>query len=173
MVPGPAAEEERRHGSFACRQRHAPGTAGSSERLSRHWADAGLAYHYRADRDRALTAIQIAEQIARRRPGSIRPPARSSAHAPHPPQDRSRGTRASQGASDSAGQKRPIPGHAGGGHWATGWVPHLSGWPSPGNEQAGATGPLTGSPDNVAACVKSYGQARNSSAGPLPAGSRW
>ena len=36
----------------------------SRERLSRHWIDVGRAYHYRADRDRALTAILQAERIA-------------------------------------------------------------------------------------------------------------
>jgi transcriptional regulator with XRE-family HTH domain len=36
----------------------------SAERLSRHWIDVGRAYHYRADRDRALAAILKAEQIA-------------------------------------------------------------------------------------------------------------
>jgi transcriptional regulator with XRE-family HTH domain len=36
----------------------------SAERLSHHWVDVGRAYHYRADRDRALTAILRAEQIA-------------------------------------------------------------------------------------------------------------
>lgn len=36
----------------------------SAERLSRHWIDVGRAYHYRADRDRALGAILEAEQIA-------------------------------------------------------------------------------------------------------------
>jgi transcriptional regulator with XRE-family HTH domain len=36
----------------------------SAERLSRHWIDVGRAYHHRADRDRALTAILKAEQIA-------------------------------------------------------------------------------------------------------------
>lgn len=39
----------------------------SAERLSRHWIDAGRAYHYRADRDRALEAILKAEQIAPRK----------------------------------------------------------------------------------------------------------
>jgi transcriptional regulator with XRE-family HTH domain len=36
----------------------------SAERLSHHWVDVGRAYHYRADRDRALTAILRAERIA-------------------------------------------------------------------------------------------------------------
>jgi hypothetical protein len=36
----------------------------SRERLSRHWIDVGRAYHYRADRDRALAAILEAERIA-------------------------------------------------------------------------------------------------------------
>jgi transcriptional regulator with XRE-family HTH domain len=36
----------------------------SAERLSRHWIDVGRAYHYRAERDWALTAILKAEQIA-------------------------------------------------------------------------------------------------------------
>ena len=36
----------------------------SRERLSRHWIDVGRAYYYRADRDRALTAILQAERIA-------------------------------------------------------------------------------------------------------------
>jgi transcriptional regulator with XRE-family HTH domain len=36
----------------------------SRERLSRHWIDVGRAYHYRADRDRALAAILQAERIA-------------------------------------------------------------------------------------------------------------
>ena len=36
----------------------------SRERLSRHWIDVGRAYHYRADRDRALSSILEAERIA-------------------------------------------------------------------------------------------------------------
>lgn len=36
----------------------------SAQRLGRHWVDAGRAYHYRADHDRALGAILKAEQIA-------------------------------------------------------------------------------------------------------------
>jgi hypothetical protein len=36
----------------------------SRERLSRHWIDVGRAYHYRADRDRALDSILKAERIA-------------------------------------------------------------------------------------------------------------
>jgi transcriptional regulator with XRE-family HTH domain len=36
----------------------------SAERLSRHWIDVGRAYHYRADRGKALAAILKAEQIA-------------------------------------------------------------------------------------------------------------
>lgn len=36
----------------------------SAERLCRHWIDVGRAYHYRADRDAALTAILKAERIA-------------------------------------------------------------------------------------------------------------
>jgi hypothetical protein len=36
----------------------------SAERLSRHWIDTGRAYYYRADHDRALTAILKAERIA-------------------------------------------------------------------------------------------------------------
>lgn len=36
----------------------------SRERLSRHWIDVGRAYHYRADRDRALDSILQAERIA-------------------------------------------------------------------------------------------------------------
>ena len=36
----------------------------SRERLSRHWIDVGRAYHYRADRDRALSSLLEAERIA-------------------------------------------------------------------------------------------------------------
>ncbi|HUY49062.1 MAG TPA: helix-turn-helix transcriptional regulator [Streptosporangiaceae bacterium] len=36
----------------------------SRERLSRHWIDVGRAYHYRADRDHALSSILQAERIA-------------------------------------------------------------------------------------------------------------
>jgi transcriptional regulator with XRE-family HTH domain len=36
----------------------------SRERLARHWIDVGRAYHYRADRDRALDSILKAERIA-------------------------------------------------------------------------------------------------------------
>ena len=36
----------------------------SRERLSRHWIDVGRGYHYRADRDRALSSILEAERIA-------------------------------------------------------------------------------------------------------------
>src|SRR6266567_116885 len=36
----------------------------SRERLSRHWIDVARAYHYRADRDRALSSILQAERIA-------------------------------------------------------------------------------------------------------------
>ena len=51
----------------------------SRERLSRHWIDVGRGYHYRADRDRALSSILEAERIAPHKTRINPPPGKSSA----------------------------------------------------------------------------------------------
>ena len=68
MLDGPEAVRRARQvnpvlGSLIPAATVAPGRY-SRERLSRHWIDVGRAYHYRADRDRALSPILEAERIA-------------------------------------------------------------------------------------------------------------
>ena len=56
----------------------------SRERLSRHWIDVGRAYHYRADRGRALSSILEAERIAPQKT-RINPAAREVSLTRSPP----------------------------------------------------------------------------------------